>query len=290
MNPYLRSIGLPDDSRSAFEALMRDIQETEKEYSPSLLKGRKTVFYHRSFGEGLGILIGGEKDENGIFYREYVLPYLRSKKTSAVLPCYIDEESTGYSFKGSIDDPRVGSNLVFSLINTEEFLSFPGREDTSSVEVCLSALAEEGKIILPIWQDEEKSLLTENTHKLHSNLVRGANRGNRRMEELLVDLDRDIYDTAMDALKDADLYSVVQTSFLPWGVESNTYQIMGVIVSFRTVKNAETGCPVIILDLLVNRIPLSVALPETGLFGVPEAGRRFRGIITLQGILKQKKK
>ena len=83
-----------------------------------------------------------------------------------------------------------------------------------------------------------------------------------------------------------DLYSLVETTFMPTGVECDMYQILGEIVSLRVKENVYTHENVVDMKICCNECIFHVAINESDLIGVPAVGRRFKGKIWMQGSLE----
>ena len=82
-----------------------------------------------------------------------------------------------------------------------------------------------------------------------------------------------------------DLLSIVDTSIVPYGAESEMYSIMGNILEVSSEINALTGEKIWVLMLECNGIEMDVCINADDLTGEPEAGRRFRGNVWMQGSL-----
>ena len=82
-----------------------------------------------------------------------------------------------------------------------------------------------------------------------------------------------------------DVFSIVDTYFMPYGVECDLYSIMGEILAVRRRKNAATGIELYQMKLNVNELQFDVCVPVAEVMGEPEIGRRFKGTIWLQGCI-----
>ena len=80
-----------------------------------------------------------------------------------------------------------------------------------------------------------------------------------------------------------DILSIVETYFMPYGIESDQYAILGEIVDCKLLENDYTGESVYALDIMCNDMPFSVCINQNDLLGEPAVGRRFKGNIWLQG-------
>ena len=80
-----------------------------------------------------------------------------------------------------------------------------------------------------------------------------------------------------------DIFSIVDTYFMPYGVECDRYSILGEILDISIIENEDTKEPLYIMKLDVNEIPFDICVPKSSVIGEPEVGRRFKGDIWLQG-------
>lgn len=85
-------------------------------------------------------------------------------------------------------------------------------------------------------------------------------------------------------LNNEDLYSIVDTSLAPFGIESDKYQIIAEILSVQKVTNKYTSETLVEMRVETMGLLFSVIINEKDLDGEPEPGRRFKGVIWLQGI------
>ena len=80
-----------------------------------------------------------------------------------------------------------------------------------------------------------------------------------------------------------DLYSIVESSFIPYGSESDNYMIIGTILNWSLTTNPYTNEDVFQLLINCNDVVLNIAINRKDLEGEPMIGRRFKGIIWMQG-------
>jgi hypothetical protein len=86
-------------------------------------------------------------------------------------------------------------------------------------------------------------------------------------------------------IADEDVFSIVTSHFMPWGVECDHYNIMGDILNVDLQENSYTKEKIYVLTVETNGIILDICINEQDLLGEPLPGRRFRGIIWLQGLV-----
>ena len=80
-----------------------------------------------------------------------------------------------------------------------------------------------------------------------------------------------------------DVFSIVDSSFMPYGIQCDRYTLIGTIVDILTRKNTLTGDKIYIMRVECNDMELTIVINSEDLLGEPIAGRRFKGVIWLQG-------
>ncbi len=94
-----------------------------------------------------------------------------------------------------------------------------------------------------------------------------------------------MYSMISRRITDEDIFSIVTTHFMPCGVECDIYNIMGDILDVELRENSQSKEKIYVLTLETNGIILDVCINQADLMGEPAPGRRFRGIIWLQGLV-----
>ena len=102
------------------------------------------------------------------------------------------------------------------------------------------------------------------------------------MESLTLE-DIDTYTNISRKILKQDVFTLVATYFMPYGVECDQYSVLGEITDMKLVTNGLTGEKVHILTLCCNDLNLKVAINSIDLLGEPAVGRRFKGSVWLQG-------
>ena len=141
----------------------------------------------------------------------------------------------------------MGVSLIYYLQNQLEYLE----KDLNHQKVCyissvmMSGLSVEGKILLPVQKDAENKV---------------------------------------SLIQCPDIYSVVDTCFMPYGVECDQYYIVGEITEVEELQNDWTGELVYSLTIKCNGLTFQVCINAADLMGLPAPGRRFKGTIWMQGV------
>ena len=195
----------------------------------------------------------------------------------------IDREA----YVGICEDTKVGINLVFYLQNMMEYLrerQLGGRSIKYS-SVTLSGLCNEGTILLPVLKSKEQE--REQQEDVHNRmlLLSAAKSGDPQAIESLTLDDIDTYSKVSRRLISEDVFTIVDTYIMPYGIECDRYSIMGEILAVRERINRMTGVRLYQMRLNVNELTFDICVPAESVMGEPEIGRRFKGTIWLQGYI-----
>ena len=166
-------------------------------------------------------------------------------------------------------------------IKYENENKFPIKGTTLS----LSALSIKGQIMMPIAKTEEEKEVAKKKSNYRNKLINNARRGDETAIESLTLDDMDLYTTLSKKIRKQDIYSLVDTYFMPYGVECDLYSVLGEVVASKKVINRFTDEAVYIMRISCNEIEFDVCINEADLLGEPAVGRRFKGNIWMQGMI-----
>lgn len=288
MHKFLRAVGFSEITKEE----LNNIFEKVLEY-PSFQKiaedseGNEFAEITREFGDFFGIALRGTFDDDDEFHVDYYYPYFCGTTISTFEKPEIEKHAEKESYAGVCDEVRVGVTLIFYLQNVADYLT----ELNDSVYhmqnygVILSGLSTEGKILLPINKDEKKIEEVERQRIERNTLIAAARSGDEDAIENLTLEDIDTYSLLSRRIMREDILSIVENYFMPYGIESDQYSILGDIMNWSLCKNEYTGEQVYTMELICNDIPFSVCINQKDLLGEPAVGRRFKGTIWLQGTI-----
>lgn len=124
----------------------------------------------------------------------------------------------------------------------------------------------------------------EGTDRNH--LIAAARDGDEDAIENLTLEDIDTYSLLSKRITHEDVLSIVDTYFMPYGIESDQYSVLGEIMDVALLQNRFTEENVYSMEIMCNDILFSVCINQKDLLGEPEVGRRFKGNIWMQGSIK----
>ena len=295
LHKYLRTIGFSEMKRQKqLRELIRDVVEHFDE-KQTVEKHGDGIFaeFTRYYAGDCGLSVCGQFEEDGQFHVEYCYPLMRGEKvTTENLPVTIERHTDKESFAGACDDLRIGVTLIFFLQNPAKHMLRHPDEDLQTKEVTeekpliLTALAREGTILLPLEKDKEAVKVEKELSKNRSDLLAAAMDGDEDAMESLTMEEMDTYSMISERIVKDDVFTIVDSYFMPYGIECDQYNIMGEIQDMETLKNEMTGERILKMTLDCNDLTIQVGINEKDLLGEPAIGRRFKGVVWLQGRLQ----
>lgn len=245
--------------------------------------------FQKEIAPDMGLMICGQMDRDGKFKRSYYYPYLKSRDMTSDVSCSIQRHTERETYAGLLDEYKVGISLIFYIVN-----SFECREriidhhPMDTRDVCLTGLAVSGKILLPIQKTEKQREKDRVAAKDRNELLEAAKNGDEDAMETLTIEDIDLYSRASRRAMKEDLYSIIDSCFMPCGVECDQYSVIGEILNIDVKVNQITREEVYDMTLECSDLIFHVVIARKDLVGEAKAGRRFKGQIWMQGIVNFK--
>ncbi|MEE8836916.1 MAG: DUF3881 family protein [Eubacteriales bacterium] len=239
----------------------------------------------KEFAPDTGISVCGEYDADNLFHMEYYFPFFRGTQNSSYESIAVDRHSAETSFAGACEDARVGTTLIFYVSNAGEYISAvqSGVTEDRMNSVSFAALASEGMILFPLQESMKADTAEPAFLENRDRLFEAAQNGDQEAIRNLTMDDIDTIATLTHRIKNEDIYTIVDSYFMPYGMECDLYSVMGDITDLNTVQNHATGERIYQIGLKCNGVPLDICINEKDLTGVPAVGRRFKGDVWLQG-------
>ena len=287
MHDYLRAIGFSKLSKKSElkKILELILKEPSAKQYVSLSDDSIAVEYRKDFSDSIGIAVCGEYSDEAEFEYEYYYPYFHASQISSNEEITVEKHIDKESFEGVCDDLKVGMSLIFYLLNRMDYIKYQNNFTlpSPSVSVNLSGLSIEGSIVLPLLKDPMDELMVREAEQNRSELLAAAMNGDEDAMEDLTMEDLDTYTAISEKLHDEDIFTLVDTYFMPYGIECDVYSIMGEILECVEKINRLTNEPIYIITIMCNDLLLEVCINKKDLVGEPAPQRRFKGIIWLQG-------
>lgn len=241
--------------------------------------------YQKEYGAGIGIAMFGDRDIHEKFEKNYYYPFFLGTGITSHADVYIERRMDREAYAGICEDVKVGINLIFHLQNTVELLK-ERQKAKSSVKyksVTLSGLCNGGTILLPVLKDKEQEKRQKEEIHNRMMLVSAARTGDPAAIESLTMDDIDTYSKVSQRLVSEDVFSIVDTYIMPYGIECDHYSIMGEILELQRIINEYTREEIYVMRLDVNELVFDICVPVKEVIGDPAVGRRFKGNMWLQG-------
>ncbi|MBO6134824.1 MAG: DUF3881 family protein [Lachnospiraceae bacterium] len=313
MHKYLRAVGFSEFERvtqinSFFDEHLKD-ENLVSTYITSDM--RLCGQYNIDVCSGAGISVIGEEEKNSLAKIDFYYPFLKGYDYTLIEECTIEKHSDKESYAGIIDDYRMGIALIFYLTNGNVYNSLLKKYKFSDIKIdriFLSALSVEGKIILPVDNKSKNVNEFADKKKLNQSFddiyddeddfddrpittkfiddINDFSDGIDKKEVSIgigIKLPRNYVGSQEMRLKNEDLYSIVETSLVPHGIECDKYQIVAEILSVTQKVNNYTKEKMYEMRVSTMGLQFNLMINEKDLEGEPLPGRRFRGVIWLLG-------
>ena len=287
MHDFLRAIGFTKiQSQTDEDELLKDVilEPTQREIV-RLNTDIKLAELRKDYGPFFGIAIRGEFDRNNQFRVQHYYPYLKGSGTTLHEAVEIEKHSNQDAYAGICEDIRIGTTIIFYLQNVIPFIkSHVGAErPLSPKDVTLTGLAKSGTILLPVQRSELQLQDRREQTARRQQLIAAASEGDEDAIENLTLADIDIYTELSNRILSEDILSIVDTTFMPSGIESDEYYVIGEIEHVSSALNRKTSEKVYQMRITTRDMSLDVCIAASDLLGEPQKGRRFKGDIWLQG-------
>lgn len=289
MHKYLKAVGFSRiTKRSQIREIIQDViknydEKTAVENHPEGI----FVEFSKNYGCDCGITVCGQYEDDDKFHVDYYFPFFRGTGVTTQEQVSIERHADKESFAGACDDLRIGVTLIFYLQNPAEYMleHYKGNMLLGNQPLTLSGLAKEGNILFPVQKDKEAVKLERELAKNRNHLIAAARNGDEEAMESLTMNDIDRYAMVNQRIATEDIFTIVDSYFMPFGIECDQYNIMGEILDFMTFKNILTGEEICQLTVESNDMQFDICINRADLLGEPQIGRRFKGTIWLQGQL-----
>lgn len=290
MHSYLRAIGF---------SKIKSRKQLEKIYALTLKRPNRKVMttvsidtslmqFEKDFGPSIGLTLIGEYDVNGALSIEHYFPYIKGDSYIDYEHISIEKQTDKESYAGVCEDYRLGMTLIFYVLNIADYakskwLNYSNRHLT---KVNLSALSISGTVLLGVKKTKAEESLEKDYKHIRDCLLSAAREGDTDAIESLTISEMDTYTSLTGRIRHEDILSIVDTSFMPCGVECDHYMVVGNILKVTEIKNAYTEEMIYNLLVECNDIILNIGINSLDIQGEPKEGRRFRGEVWLQGQVK----
>lgn len=289
MHKYLRTVGFSMYQKKKDIKSLLDLLEKQPSLTRCVQLDEETNVceMRTEVAPGIGISVVGELNDEGDFEREFYFPYLISELEGTKAECAVQRHAEKETYGGMVDETCVGISLIFYIQNFMDYREkrIQKNEAFRIRSVNFAGLSTSGKILLPIKKTLKQIQMAKVAAKDRSSLIEAAKKGDEDAMETLTIEDIDLYSKISRRAMKEDLYSIVDSCFMPSGIECDQYSVIGEIKEVKTVKNIYTKEEIYVMKLESNDLIFPICINSKDLLGEPEVGRRFKGQIWMQGIL-----
>lgn len=288
MHKYLQVVGFKEYHTRKEEEELQNILfcESQKVEKVDIPDDTSYAEYRCELAPGMGVSLIGEERTDGHFHLDYYFPYLIGDYISSQEECSVQRHADRETYAGMLDEYKVGISLIFYVNNSMEYRVRKVKHENKQVRsVSLSGLSIEGKILLPINKTARQIEMAKVASMNRNSLLEAAKHGDEDAMESLTIEDIDMYSKVSRRLVKEDVYSIIESCFMPYGIECDQYSIIGEIKDVRVMTNRITLEEIYNLAVECNDIMFNVGIHKKDLLGEPMVGRRFKGQIWMMGRL-----
>lgn len=287
MHKYLNAIGFGSWSKKDFDEWLYEeaLADPDITVEATDLDGNPVVEKRREVAPGMGICMRGFYGPDGKFILDSFFPYREPKLQTNNLETNIIPQTDRYGMYGVCDDVRLGVDLVYFV---QDMMALLKTDQKNNADVffggtSLMGLADSGTILLPVAKTPEFVERAEKARKKKGEKMLAARNGDEKAYEDLSMEEMNLYSVITSRLSEESIYEIIDTSFMPVGVETDKYAVVGEITDAHKFLNRVTMKTVWVLTLVTESMQFEVTVNEKDLMGIPKKGRRFKGEIWLQG-------
>ena len=293
MHSYLQSVGLGKYStKKEIKKLISEVSDDRMTIERYVENGTTYVEKNLKVGEYVGITYYGTEDQDGNFEMDNYFPYALGLQELEISEVSVEKQIDSDMYKGVSEDVRLGVSLIFHVNNSFEYRKKLSEEPTDKFMIDMEELVGlscDGKILFPVSKTEKEIKKTAVALDNRNKLLYAARHGDEDAMESLTMEDLDTYNLINKRIRSEDLFSIVDSSFMPYGIQCDRYTIVGNIIDVVETSNDITGEELYMLYVECKDMPFTVIINKNDLLGEPVAGRRFKGVIWLQGKLSYNK-
>lgn len=285
MHLFLRSVGFEDNDDSFQKFIKQAVRQAIVDNRVLYDEKGKCGLIKISCGNGFGIVVKGHFSNAGKYVMEYSYPYLESDNCAGCEEITVERHADKDSYAVICDEIKVGVSLIFYLENILDYYKYMWEKNHSLTgrTVTLKAFSREARVLLPVYKSDVQIKKSQKDAVFRDKLISAARQGDEVAMESLTIEEMDTYNRLSDRIRREDVYSIVDTTFMPCGVECDQYAVIGTILDCQERKNHYTGKLLWHLEVECNDFIFPVIICQEDLLGEPQVGRRFKGRVWMSG-------
>lgn len=278
---YLKSIGFGEEMD--IKKIVRDIIKAPTHYHEFEEADRfKRVEYYKEFGEGFGLVVRGEKDEDSWLNIFSIAPYAQGAE---VIESYeiemLDEE--GETGSALCEEQHSGTLFSFYLQNLSDWYALNDEEREEYRNVSLSGFSVNGMVIFPVAKEQDGHERQLKEGVLNTGLLERARSGDEKAADELAGNAKELTRYLYERIQKEEILTVLREYFYPITEMDDIYSILGEIKEVKILTNVLTNKSFYCMDIETMGIRLNVYINREDLVGMPTVGMRFKGDAWLHG-------
>lgn len=284
MHKYMRAIGFSNKlTKREEEALFALVLKNPDKVSTWTKKdGIAMTEVEKDISYNVGICLRGEGVLGEDFVPEYFFPYIKGNTDKGFAEISVERHAEKESYAAVCDDVIIQLNVIFYVQNAFEYLaenSKPHYERMFPI-VKFAGLCVDGKILFPV--SDALKVNHNYLHRVKTEHYMHSKAGEPDLETMAMENINE-YQKLSKRVYEEDVYSIVDHTFIPYGVECDNYMIIGDIKNVAASENYITKEKIWILSVQCRTFMIEICINQKDLLGEPAVGRRFKGEIWLQG-------
>ena len=287
MHQYLRAVGFSEikKKKDLRELLYSVIEGSDTINNINTDRNSLLVEYTKQFAGPCGLYLRAEIDEDKNLVVDFYYPFLNPTTISTCEDLSIERHAANESFAGICEDVRVGTSIIFYLQNGVDYMKSFAKNtfNRSGNSIYLAGLSTSGTILLPIKKNEMELQKVKQASSDRIAKITAAREGNEQAIESLTLEDIDTYSTISKKILTEDILTLVDSYFMPYGVECDNYSVLAEIEECNMYHNYITDEEIYVMTLNLNDLKFEICINKNDVLGEPMVGRRFKGTIILQG-------
>lgn len=287
MHQFLRAIGFSNikSKKELRELLSSVIEGCDTINTIETDRNSAIIEYTKQFAGPCGLCLRGEIEEDKNLILDFYFPFLNPSMASTNEELAIERHASKESFAGVCEDNRIGASIIFFLQNGVEYMKNIAKKtfNKNGNVMYFAGLSLSGTILLPIKKNAKELQKVKQASNDRRQKIAAAREGNEEAIESLTLEDIDTYSTIAKRLQKEDLFTLVDTYFMPYGIECDQYSVLAEIEEYNLYHNYVTDEEVYVMTLNMNEMKFDICINKEDLLGEPAVGRRFKGSLLLQG-------
>ena len=286
MHKFFRAAGFSDyNTDGTVYRFIRNMVERPEHLTARLNLGDGSVLleYRMPVNRHVGICAAIIHNSSEFSEIQYYYPYFNTGEISSEAACTLERHTAVETYSGIIDEYNIGLSLIFFVTNPIDYRIRPDfGEVTEFRGTSLTAFANEGVVLLPVVPQEDYFNDTGSIFD-DEQLLEAAREGDENAIETLTRSDIDMFHQISERIESEGLYSLVEQSFMPCGVECDQYSIIGEITELGELVNELTQEELWMIKVFCNDVEFWLCIRKDDLTGEPMIGRRIKCKIWMTG-------